>query len=287
MRVCNYRSSATIARANTPQASILGNSTSSILPSPLKTPKYRQISDKMPTTRSQARSMNMLENQHSQPETESPFAAISTAAMNRNSSMFNHQASVAQPEISRPENEQISSDGQAGSTSLFGDWKPSQQPLKYAPGSIFAMDDSIPSAFTVNGNTPAPSARTENTPSLFASSENPPNQKTPLLALSNPPRPHPSTFFGMRMDYSRGPKPYSQAANQTQQSKEEDNSLPPDEYARAFLQRLSRVETILQNVNCLDDLTEDVVRKLMATDYGLLTIMKFEVTFRSISHSSC
>ncbi|CRG91628.1 hypothetical protein PISL3812_08678 [Talaromyces islandicus] len=234
----------------------------------------------MPTTRSQTRSMNMLGNPHSQPATvpaESPFAAIySTAAINRNSSLFNDQASTTQPGISRSENESKILDGQPGSASLFGNRTPSNKNTR----SFIAGDENIPSPSTDNENTPSGSAGAENTLSLFAGNGNPlsRNEKTSLFALCSPPRPPPLTLFGVRMDYRPGPKPNSQVTNPNQQSNKEDNLLPPDEYATSLLERILKVDEILKDVNCLDELTEDVVRKLMATDFGLLTIMKFEVT---------
>jgi hypothetical protein len=235
-----------------------------------------EIPDKMPTTRSQARSINMLGDGHSQPAAvplESPFAAISTAAINQNSSLFNYQAST-QPGMFRSENQPTPSAGQTGGTLLFGNWTPSQQPSQNNTRPLFARDDSMPSPFAKQNNTPSLFAKSENTGSLFGSGYRP--FSDPFVC--KPPVPHPPTVFGIRIDCKPGCNHYasSQAAKRIQQPPK-DNSLPPEEYEEARQERIAKVGKILEKVDCLDDLTEDVVRELMATDYGLLTIMKFKV----------
>ncbi|QKX55136.1 uncharacterized protein TRUGW13939_02228 [Talaromyces rugulosus] len=231
----------------------------------------------MPTTRSQARSINMLGKGHSQPAAvppESPFAAISTTTINQNSSLFNYQAST-QPSMFRPENQPTPSPGQTGGNSLFGNWTPSQQPSQNNTRPLFARDDSMPSPFTQHNNTPSLFSMSPNTVPVSGSGYRP--FVNPFVC--KPPIPHPPSVFGIRIDCKPGCNHYVSLQEEKRKSQPlKDNSLPPEEYEEARQERIAKVSKILEKVNCLDDLTEDVVRELMATDYGLLAIMKFKVT---------
>lgn len=225
--------------------------------------------------------------------TKSPLSAMYTAAINQSSSLFNDQASA-----SHPGNEPDPSGKQAERTSLFGDWESSMEVSHNTNPPLFEEDEGIPSLAAESKNTTPIFASNEKPSSLYGKIEEEPvkTEYTPLFGNVSP-RLYPPTLFGIpmeslgidpkRIDYSQKRDVSAMEAKSLEldiieQSKRGSNILEPEEYARSMTARVMEVGRILEKVNCLDDLTDDVVRQLMATDYGLLTIDKFQVWAPSI-----